>query len=233
MEAVKKAAEALTAKRQELANIEAQIERAQAAIDAVAPGAAEIEGLQLQRKEEIGRAFIESREADVTAIDKALAKAEKSVVTARGAGEAATSALHILKMQRMQLEHDLIPLQKAEDDALTDLSVRKVREAEEMLQAALKDVSSAFAHMAAADTISRRERHLTERPRVAHRIEDLKTNGIHIGTLDPAPFEQLKAELESFGVEEVGVWRRPKPAPATAPAEQRPVTFTYAQPVAG
>jgi hypothetical protein len=205
MELIKATSAALAAKRAEIANINAQIQRAHAAIAAGIPGQDKIAALQSQRQAEIGQAFIDGREPDLSGIDKALAKLEKEAADARATIAGARSALIMLGQQVVQAEADIPSLLQAQDEAINAYAVKKEQESVQMLNAALAAISVAFNHMVAAEGISRKPHYIGQPWNWQHRLHLLKSGSLNIPIDCTEQRAALKAELAAAGVADADI----------------------------
>lgn len=235
MKNIKKMTAALQLKMQEYTDNQAQSERAQAAIDAAVPGVETMEKLRKQRSDEVGQAFIEKRLPDLASLDKAIAGIEQESATIRAAGEAAQSALHLLAMRHITLEHELLPLQQAQDDAINAFADAKDREAQAMLNTALSDINTAFEHMAAAYMIDRRPipRGRLNQTNWQYRLEKLVSTKFNIHMSSDTALNELKAALGAIGVTDPGIKRFEK-LEKVGPSLATPdpvVTITFSDPV--
>lgn len=114
------------AAKSELDRLTGEIDRCNAAINAADEPAAQLQQLQKQRSTEIARAFVESRAADVAAIDNLIRVAEKSGARAREQGEAAREALQFVNQRRGELEAELTNARaELTEMVLADLAARR------------------------------------------------------------------------------------------------------------
>jgi chromosome segregation ATPase len=137
----------------EIARLEAERERCNAAIESANQHDASIADLTERRAREVSTAFIENRDAIVAPIDKEIASAEKLGAAARDHGAAARGALTEIDRRCAELRSELPPARKALTALVMEqLGARRVA-AQERFNGAVDELRPLLIELRALDAV--------------------------------------------------------------------------------
>lgn len=107
MNEITKTAQAIRAKREEIAGIKSELDRCETCIAAVAETKAALAALKQQRKEALTAAFMAGKEADTSEVDKLIKGAEKTAASAADTATGAEGAKEVLQERLEAAEQEL------------------------------------------------------------------------------------------------------------------------------
>lgn len=107
MNEITEAAQAIHAKREEIAGIKSELERCETCIAAVAETKEALAALKQQRKEALTAAFMAGKEADTSEVDKLIKGAEKAAASAADTAAGAEGAKEVLQERLEAAEEEL------------------------------------------------------------------------------------------------------------------------------
>ena len=107
MNEITQAAQAIRAKREEIAGIKSELDRCESCIAAVAETKEALAALKQQRKEALTAAFMAGKEADTSEVDKLIKGAEKAAASAADTAAGAEGAKEVLQERLEAAEEEL------------------------------------------------------------------------------------------------------------------------------
>ena len=107
MNEIAKTAQAIRAKREEIAGIKSELDRCETCIAAVGETKAALATLKQQRKEALTAAFMAGQEADTSEVDKLIKGAEKAAASAADTAAGAEGAKEVLQERLEAAEGEL------------------------------------------------------------------------------------------------------------------------------
>lgn len=138
----------------ELARLESDTDRCNAAIKAADEHNCRLSGLQKQKADETAAAFVDKRSADTTAIDQEIAVVEKMSATARDHGEAARNGLAVVEQRRSVLGSELAAARSALKAMILEEVQRRRLAASEKYKAAVDALREPLAELRGLDSVS-------------------------------------------------------------------------------
>lgn len=156
MNEITQIAQAIQAKRKEIAGIKSEIDRCEKCIAATAETRDTLAALKRQRKDALTAAFMAGKEADTAEVDKMIKAAEKAAAEATDMAAGAEGAMEVLLVRQETAEEELERLITQQHEAAYAVIEQEFRSAEiEYTQAAQK-IHSAVVKMMACNSAGMR-----------------------------------------------------------------------------
>lgn len=152
MNGIQQAAQALVAKRKEIAGIKSEIERCDAQIAAVAGTREALATLKRQRKDALTAAHLAGTEADTSEIDKLLRAAEKTASSMADKADGAEGAKEVLQERLESAEGELEKLQREHQTAINAEIEEEFKQAEVAYADAAQALHAAVTKMMACNS---------------------------------------------------------------------------------
>lgn len=160
MNEITQIAQAIQAKRKEIAGIKSELDRCAECIAATAQTKETLAALRKQRKDALTSSFMAGKEADTSGVDKMIKAAEKAATEATDMAAGAEGAQEVLQVRLATAEEELGQLIREQHDAAYGVIEQEFRAAEiEYTQAAQK-LQSAIVKMMACNAAGMRFKRL-------------------------------------------------------------------------
>ncbi len=156
MNEITQTAQAIRAKREEIAGIKSELDRCETCIAAVDETKAALAALKQQRKEALTAAFMAGQEADTSEVDKLIKGAEKAAASAADTAAGAEGAKEVLQERLEAAELDLARLRSQQSRVAYAECEKEFEAAEAAYAEAAEALHAAVTRMMACNSVAKR-----------------------------------------------------------------------------